>query len=80
MLLTLNNYQDLFLQLHRGIGKSSVFINYAVWESLKHSKQAINKILLSPDSQSPLLKYDDDSLIIFPTFIQKVAVPGICVD
>jgi heme-degrading monooxygenase HmoA len=23
-------------QLHRGIGKSSVFINYAVWESMEY--------------------------------------------
>ena len=31
-------------QLHKGIGKSSVFINYAVWESMEHYKNAINKI------------------------------------
>ena len=30
-------------QLHRGIGKSSVFINYAVWESMEHYKKAVNK-------------------------------------
>ena len=29
-------------QLHKGIGKSSVFINYAVWESLEHYKAVIN--------------------------------------
>lgn len=29
-------------QLHKGIGKSSVFINYAVWESIKHHKTAVN--------------------------------------
>ncbi len=80
MLLTLNNYQDLFLQLHRGIGKSSVFINYAVWESMEYYKQAINKMLFTPESQSPLLKYDDDSLIISPHLFKKVAVPGICED
>ena len=34
-------------QLHKGIGKSSVFINYAVWESMEHYKNAINKILFS---------------------------------
>ncbi len=48
-------------QLHKGIGKSSVFINYAVWESLEHYKTVINKRLFSSESQSPLLKYDDDS-------------------
>ena len=67
-------------QLHKGIGQSSVFINYAVWESMEHYKKAINKILFSPESQSPLLKYDDDSLVISPHLFKKVAVPGICVD
>ena len=37
-------------QLHRGIGKSSVFINYAVWESMEHYKKAINKILFRSKS------------------------------
>ncbi len=67
-------------QLHRGIGKSSVFINYAVWESMEHYKKAVNKILFNPESQSILLKYDDDSLVISPHLFKKVAVPGICVD
>ena len=67
-------------QLHKGIGQSSVFINYAVWESMEHYKQAINKMLFTHESQSPLLKYDDDSLIISPHLFKKVAVPGICED
>jgi len=67
-------------QLHKGIGQSSVFINYAVWESMEHYKQAINKMLFTPESQSPLLKYDDDSLIISPHLFKKVAVSGICED
>ncbi|MDW3631611.1 MAG: antibiotic biosynthesis monooxygenase family protein [Nitrososphaeraceae archaeon] len=67
-------------QLHRGIGKSSVFINYAVWESMEHYKKAVNKILFSTQSQSPLLKYGDKSLVISPHLFTKVAVPGICVD
>ncbi len=67
-------------QLHKGIGKSSVFINYAVWESMEHYKKAINKILFRSKSQSPLLKYDDESLVLSPHLFKKVAVPGICVD
>jgi len=67
-------------QLHKGIGKSSVFINYAVWESMEHYKKAINKLVFSPESQSPLLKYGDKSLVISPHLFTKVAVPGICVD
>ena len=32
-------------QLHRGIAGSSVFINYAVWESIEDFKRAFNKII-----------------------------------
>lgn len=67
-------------QLHKGIGKSSVFINYAVWESIEHYKKAINKILFSSKSRSPLLKYDDESLVLSPHLFKKIAVPGICVE
>ena len=31
-------------QLHKGIGKSSILINYPVWESIEHYKEAVNKI------------------------------------
>jgi heme-degrading monooxygenase HmoA len=65
-------------QLHKGIGKSSVFINYAVWESLDHYKDAINKMLFSSNPQSPLLKYDDNSLVMSPHLFKKIAIPGIC--
>ena len=67
-------------QLHQGIGKSSVFINYAVWESMEHYKKAINKMLFRSKSRSPLLKYDDESLVLSPHLFKKIAVPGICVE
>jgi len=67
-------------QLHKGVGKSSVFINYAVWESMEHYKEAVNKILFTSEPQSRLLKYDDDSLVISPHLFKKIAVPGICGD
>src|SRR5574339_267867 len=67
-------------QLHKGIGKSSVFINYAVWESIEHYREAVNKILFSSETQSSLLKYDDDSLVVSPHLFKKVHVPGICVE
>src|SRR5919106_5394910 len=60
-------------QLHKGIGKSSVFINYAVWESIKHYKNAVNKVL-GPELESRLSKYRD-SLVISPHLFKKVAVP-----
>jgi heme-degrading monooxygenase HmoA len=67
-------------QLHKGIGKSSVFINYTVWESMEHYKKAINKMLFRSKSRSPLLKYDDESLVLSPHLFKKIAIPGICVE
>ena len=64
-------------QIHKGIGKSSVFLNYAIWESVEHYKEAVNKRLFSSEPQSPLIKYDDN-LIMSPHLFKKVAVPGIC--
>jgi quinol monooxygenase YgiN len=65
-------------QLHKGIGKSGVFINYAVWESLKHYKDAFNKVVGS-NMQSLLSKYPD-SMVVSPHLFKKIAVPGICRD
>jgi quinol monooxygenase YgiN len=64
-------------QIHRGIGKSSVFLNYAIWKSVEHYKEAVNKRLFSSEPPSPLTKYDD-TLIMSPHLFKKVAVPGIC--
>ena len=62
-------------QLHRGIGGSCVFINYAVWESVEHFKQATS----DPAFRSALANYPD-SAMASPHLFRKVAVPGICVD
>jgi heme-degrading monooxygenase HmoA len=62
-------------QLHRGIGGSCVFINYAVWESTWHYKQAFN----NPDFLSKMREYPA-STVVSPHLFKKVAVPGICVD
>jgi quinol monooxygenase YgiN len=64
-------------QLHRGIGKSGVFINYAVWESLKHYKDAFNRVIGS--SMQGFSKYPDN-MVFSPYLFKKIAVPGICVD
>ena len=66
-------------QLHKGIGKSCVFVNYAVWESLEHYKNALDKVVGSDKMQSRLSKYSD-SLVVSPHLFKKVAVPGICVE
>ena len=65
-------------QLHKRVGKSSVFINYAVWESMEIYKEAVNKILFNSEPQSRVLKYDDDTLVISPHLFKKIAIPGIC--
>jgi heme-degrading monooxygenase HmoA len=62
-------------QLHRGSGGSCVFINYAVWESVRHFKQATS----DPAFRSALAHYPD-STVGSPHLFRKVAVPGICVD
>lgn len=64
----------IFTQLHRGIGGSSMFVNYAVWESTELFKKALS----NPESNSLLDKYPP-STIASPHLFEKIAVPGICV-
>ncbi len=61
-------------QLHRGIGGSCVFVNYAVWESVAHFRQALSQ----PDFQEALKNYPP-SAVGSPHLFEKVAVPNICV-
>jgi heme-degrading monooxygenase HmoA len=62
-------------QLHRSIRGSCVIINYAVWESVEHFKQATS----DPAFRSALSHYLD-STVASPHLFRKVAVPGVCVD
>jgi len=62
-------------QLHRGIGGSCVFVNYAVWESTEHLKRAF----YSPEVQSKLERYSP-SVVASPHLFKKIAIPGICED
>ncbi len=62
-------------QLHRGIGGSSVFFNYAVWESVEHFKRAFS----NPEFQAKMQDYPQ-SAAASPHLVKKVAVPGICVE
>jgi heme-degrading monooxygenase HmoA len=61
-------------QLHRGIGGSGVFINYAVWESVEQFRRAFSQ----PEFQESMKAYPP-STIASPHLFQKVAVPNICV-
>ena len=61
-------------QLHRGIGGSCVFINYAVWESVAHFRQALSQ----PEFYEALKNYPP-SAVGSPHLFEKVAVPNICI-
>jgi heme-degrading monooxygenase HmoA len=62
-------------QLHRGIGGSSTFFNYVVWESAEHFKQAFNKQEFW-SSMADVLPNTEMS----PHLFKKLAISGICVD
>lgn len=67
----------IYSQLHRGIGGSCVFINYAVWESVRHTLSRRQAIL----HLGRLLHLIQIVLRgITLSFFRKVAVSGICVD
>ncbi|SFP76143.1 Heme-degrading monooxygenase HmoA [Bradyrhizobium sp. Ghvi] len=61
-------------QLHRALGDSSTYLNYAVWESTAHFRTAFTH----PDFLAKIASYPA-SAIASPHLFQKVAVSGICV-
>ncbi|MFK4718971.1 antibiotic biosynthesis monooxygenase family protein [Bradyrhizobium niftali] len=61
-------------QLHRALGDSSTYLNYAVWESTAHFRAAFTH----PDFLAKIASYPA-SAIASPHLFQKIAVPGICV-
>lgn len=61
-------------QLHRAIGESPTYLNYAVWESTEAFRAAFNH----PEFRASLSAYPSSS-VASPHLFQKVAVPGICV-
>jgi heme-degrading monooxygenase HmoA len=61
-------------QLHRGIAGSSLFVNYAVWESADDFRRASAQ----PEFRDNLSRYPA-SVVASPHLFRKVAVPGICV-
>lgn len=61
-------------QLHRAIGESPTYLNYAVWES----NAAFRAAFTHPDFVAKLSSYPA-SAIAAPHLFQKVAAPGICV-
>ena len=60
-------------QLHRGIGGSCTFLNYAVWESVGHFRAAFT----NPEFRNALAAYPS-SVVAQPHLFEKVAVPNLC--
>ena len=61
-------------QLHRGIAGSTVFMNYAIWESVAYFRAAFNH----PDFKSALGQYPD-SAVASPHLFTRCTVPNLCV-
>ena len=61
-------------QLHRAIGESPTYLNYAVWESTAHFRAAFT----NPEFRAKLASYPA-SAVTSPHLFQTVAVPGVCV-
>ncbi len=61
-------------QLHRAIGESPTYLNYAVWETTAHFRAAFT----NPEFRAKLSVYPA-SAVATPHLFQKVAVPGVCV-
>ncbi len=61
-------------QLHRAIGESPTYLNYAVWETNSHFRAAFT----NPGFRAKLSGYPS-SAVASPHLFQKVAVLGVCV-
>ena len=61
-------------QLHQGIAGSTVFMNYAVWESVAHFSAAFNH----PDFKKELEHYPS-SAVASPHLFSRLSVPNLCV-
>ena len=60
-------------QLHRAVGESLVFMNYAVWESVAHFRNAFSH----PDFTAALGAYPS-SAVASPHLFEKIAIPNLC--
>src|SRR5689334_5621701 len=61
-------------QLHRAIGESPTYLNYAVWESTADYRAAFTH----PEFRAKLSAHPS-STVASPHLFQKIAVPGICI-
>ena len=61
-------------QLHKAVGASSMYLNYAIWESVADFRTAFS----SPEFQNALGHYPS-SAVTAPHLFEKIAVPNCCV-
>ena len=61
-------------QLHRGIAGSTIFMNYAVWESVAHFRAAFTH----PEFKKAMEHYPP-SAVASPHLFTRLTVPNLCV-
>jgi heme-degrading monooxygenase HmoA len=61
-------------QMHRGIAGSTVFMNYAVWESVAHFRAAFQH----PEFKKSMERYPS-STVASPHLFERLTVPNLCV-
>ncbi len=62
-------------QLHRGIAGSTVFMNYAIWDSVEDFRNAFSH----PEFQEAMKAYPS-SAVASPHLFSKIAVPNLCTE
>lgn len=60
-------------QLHKAVGESSMYLNYAVWDCVSDFKAAFS----NPEFQNALSHYPS-SAAASPHLFEKIAVPNCC--
>lgn len=61
-------------QLHKAVGESSMYLNYAIWDSVADFRAAFS----NPEFQNALGHYPS-SAVTSPHLFEKIAVPNCCV-
>ena len=60
-------------QMHKAVGDSSMYLNYAVWDSVADFRAAFS----NPEFQNALSHYPS-SAVTAPHLFEKIAVPNCC--
>lgn len=60
-------------QLHKAIGESSMYLNYAIWETVSDFRTAF----ANPEFQNALSRYPS-SAVTAPHLFEKIAVTNCC--